>query len=424
MYASRALPLRRSFYFLMAGLSVVLTACSDASTAPVVDVPVASVMIVGSTDALAAGEQRTLSVQLRDASGAELPGRTVSWSSSDELVATVSATGRVTAVSAGTVTIVARAEGRAASAELEVRPAPVAEIRLSETQFTLRRNEVRLVHADLRDAQGRPVINVNLDWTSEDPSVATVTSSGYVRAVASGETRVIARVGSRQAVVIVRVPLTIARVEVVPSSEPLSVGSNVQFAVKAFDDRGREIDASQAVWSSSDPSVALVSSSGVVTGVSRGSAVIRAAVQYASGVTTVTVRSNNWHFESNLFQPPEVLRSDTVTQTGQVLVINESRLVNAWFSFNTSTRAWTFSGEVVHSERNELQGNVIWRETGRQTVQDHGTGREYDWFSGAILMRSARTDTVAFRFLPFQDRATLQGTVRGFPVDVAIPLQR
>ncbi len=424
MYASLALPLRRCVFPLVLGLSAVLTGCSDAATAPIVQAPVATVQIAGPVSALTVGDDRTLTAQLRDAGGATLTGRTVTWMSSDNLIATVSSAGRVTAVSVGTATIVARAEGRVGSFNLVVQAAPVASIQLSETQLLLNRNETRLVHYELRDAQGRPVVNVELNWTSEDESVATVTSSGHVRAVASGETRVVARVGSREAFVTVRVPVSIANVQVVPSEQPVSIGSNMQFTVKAFDDRGREIDASQAVWSSSDQSVALVSSSGVVTGVGRGTAVIRAAVMYASGSTSVTVRSNNWHFESNLFQPPVVVRSDTVTQTEHVLVIKESQLVNAWFSYNSNTTAWTFSGEVVHTERSELQGNVIWRETGRQTVHDNGTGKEYDVYTGSILMRSAQTKEVQFGFIPFEDRASLAGTVRGFPVAVSIPLQR
>ena len=67
-----------------------------------------------------------LTAVARDASGAELEGRTVTWSSSASSVATVSSSGVVTGVAAGEATITASVEGRTASARVTVVPVPVA----------------------------------------------------------------------------------------------------------------------------------------------------------------------------------------------------------------------------------------------------------------------------------------------------------
>ncbi len=424
MFASRSLPIRRTGITFAIALAALLTACDDTLTAPSIPGPVSTVQVIGTASPLTAGAQRTLNARLRDLDGTVLTGRSVAWTSSDVSVATVTATGLVTGVSAGATTIVARSEGREGSMRIVVQAAPVASIELSESSFILTRNSTRLVHAEARDAQGRPVTNVWLEWISEDPSVATVTSSGHVRAVASGETRIVARSGGREASVTVRVPVSIANVLVIPADQPLSIGAHSQYQVMAFDDRGREIDASRAIWSSSDPSVAIVSANGVVSGIGRGTAAITARLMYATGSAMVTVRSNNWHFEANLFHPPLVVKSDTITRSEHVLVMNETRLVRASFSYSAVTKAWTFSGELVHSNRSELQGNVIWRETGRQTVSDYGTGTEYHMYTGAILMRSAQTNAIQFSFLPGVDFGDLEGTVRGFPVSAQIVLQR
>ncbi len=60
---------------------------------------------------------------LRDATGAELVGRPVAWSSSNRLVATVDSGGRVSAA-AGTATIIARSSAASGSATLTVVSTP------------------------------------------------------------------------------------------------------------------------------------------------------------------------------------------------------------------------------------------------------------------------------------------------------------
>jgi uncharacterized protein YjdB len=67
----------------------------------------------------------------------------------------------------------------------------------------------------------------------------------------------------------------------------LVVGSTQQFTAQALSTDGSVTDVtSQATWSSSDQSVATVSSSGVVTGIGPGQANITA---YYSGVTSVAI---------------------------------------------------------------------------------------------------------------------------------------
>ena len=66
------------------------------------------------------GESHGWSAAARDANGTYLPGRPISWVSTDDLVATVDAGGVVTAVNQGKVLIKAEAEGRAGMADVTV----------------------------------------------------------------------------------------------------------------------------------------------------------------------------------------------------------------------------------------------------------------------------------------------------------------
>jgi M6 family metalloprotease-like protein len=91
------------------------------ATAPA---PVATVTVSPATGSIAVGGTRQLSATLRDASGNALTGRGVAWSSARPGVASVSATGLVSAAAAGgPVVITASSEGRSGTAQITVIPA-------------------------------------------------------------------------------------------------------------------------------------------------------------------------------------------------------------------------------------------------------------------------------------------------------------
>jgi serine/threonine-protein kinase len=101
-------------------------ALSSQTTVQVVAVPVASVAVdPGRLDLLVGGPAAVLRASPTAADGASLTDRLVAWQSSDQNVATVSPTGRVTPVGAGTATISATSGGVSGSAQIQVR-APVA----------------------------------------------------------------------------------------------------------------------------------------------------------------------------------------------------------------------------------------------------------------------------------------------------------
>jgi uncharacterized protein YjdB len=104
--------------------STTLTATVDGktgtATVKVLQVPVHSVAIFPNPLALSLGENRQLTVEVRDAVLRLLTGRAVAWASSAPSVATVSATGFVTTVSEGVTEITATVEGKTATLRLNV----------------------------------------------------------------------------------------------------------------------------------------------------------------------------------------------------------------------------------------------------------------------------------------------------------------
>src|SRR5215204_1001323 len=101
-----------------------ITATSEGKTATrvlnVVPPPVASVSVTATSNAVQAGQTTQLTAVTRDASNNVLPGRPVTWSTSNSAIASVSGNGLVTGLTAGTVTITATSEGKTGSTDIVV----------------------------------------------------------------------------------------------------------------------------------------------------------------------------------------------------------------------------------------------------------------------------------------------------------------
>ena len=136
---------------------------------------------------------------------------TVTWSSSDEAVATVDGQGMVTAVAPGTASITATLENgqsaqctvnctwdpEAAAAEEAQAAADGEEAPAEQTTVGLSANDITLDSAG--DSQQLTVNGAEgeVTWASEDTAVATVDDQGNVTAVAPGRTTVTATVGDQ-----------------------------------------------------------------------------------------------------------------------------------------------------------------------------------------------------------------------------------
>jgi len=114
---------------VLASAVATLSACGGGGEAPPPTTapppPVASVTVSPAGPSVVVGQSQQLTATLRDQSGNALAGRSVVWESGGELVATVSTTGMVTGVAAGSATVTATSEGKTGNATVSVIPAPV-----------------------------------------------------------------------------------------------------------------------------------------------------------------------------------------------------------------------------------------------------------------------------------------------------------
>src|ERR1051326_688764 len=100
---------------LLPGLIALLAACSSGpGPGPEHHVPVATVAVSPRSLVVRVGQTAQLTAVPLDAHGTPLAGRTLTWTSSDSSVATVTA-GRVAGLAPGPATITATSEGRSAA---------------------------------------------------------------------------------------------------------------------------------------------------------------------------------------------------------------------------------------------------------------------------------------------------------------------
>jgi len=83
--------------------------------------------------------------------------------------------------------------------------------------------------------------------------------------------------------------ITVASVTVSALGRTIVVGNTAQLSAVAFDQTGAQLVGVTFQWSSSDMTIATVSSTGVVTGIAVGSARISAMTGTVSGFADVTV---------------------------------------------------------------------------------------------------------------------------------------
>ncbi len=167
-------------------------------TAPVVSVEVSSpAEPIALGEPLQLGEALQLSVEALDENGRPIPGVEFSWESSNTSVATVDATGLVTAVAAGTATITASAGDVQATVEITVVSAtqPVVSVEVSPSAETITLGGMLQLSAAAFDENGQAVSGAEFSWESSNASVATVDATGLVTAVAAGTATITASVG-------------------------------------------------------------------------------------------------------------------------------------------------------------------------------------------------------------------------------------
>ncbi len=266
------------------GAAWIVQSCSDSPASPTTD-PVANVAVTLQSDSFVVGDVVQALAVATCAHGHVLE-RTVVWSSTNALVATVDGNGVVTALAPGQVEIVATAEGIRGTAPASVL-VPATAIHASFSVDTLLPGEETQITVVLTDADGN-ALERTVQWSSADPTIATVTSAGVVHAVAVGTTTVKAAYADLVATIEILVRAPVGSVLVTPVTASIIIPNTLQLSATVQDPGGETIDR-PVTWVSGDPAVAIVDATGLVTPVARGTVSISAYAEGKSGMAEITV---------------------------------------------------------------------------------------------------------------------------------------
>src|SRR5213592_3423235 len=251
------------------------TVCNFAITGSAPPVPVATVDVTPATANVPVGGAVQLTATPKDANGTPLSGRTVSWTSSNTGVASVTGSGLVTGVAAGSATITATSEGKSGTSAITVTFVPVASVAVTPASASVNEGKTVQLTATPKDGNGNPLSGRAVAWVSSNTTVATVSSSGLVTGKVAGTATITATSEGQSgtsAITVVHVP--VASVAVAPPSATVQVGSTVQLAATPKDAGGNPLTGRTVTWASGNTSVATVSPSGLVSGATVGSTTI------------------------------------------------------------------------------------------------------------------------------------------------------
>lgn len=251
-------------------------------------IPVASVATSPRFDTLQVGTQVTVTATTKDNVGNTLTGRLVTWTSRSPSIATVDASGTVTAVAVGSDSILATSEGVTGASVITVVNIPVATVVMSLALDTIPQGGTVQVTATPEDASSNP-LNRPVTWSSGNTGVATVNSAGLVTGIGAGSTTITASSGGQSGVMtIVVIPAPVASVTVTPSAPSVQIGKTVQLTATTRDAKGNTLTGRVVTWGSNSAN-ATVNGTGLVTGVTAGPATITATSEGVNGTANATV---------------------------------------------------------------------------------------------------------------------------------------
>lgn len=216
--------------------------------------------------------------------------QTVTWTSSDTAIVTVSQVGLVTGIAAGTATITVTTEdgSKTASCGVTVTMAAVSVsgVSLTETTANILIGEEKTLTAAIEPSNAT---NQNILWESSHTNIAAVTQGGLVTGKAAGTAAITVTTadGSKTATCEVTVsPIAVTGVALNKTSTSILVGSTEPLTAKISPDDSTD---QGITWKSSNTSIATVSDQGLITGIAVGSATITAtAADTSNGTQTAT----------------------------------------------------------------------------------------------------------------------------------------
>jgi uncharacterized protein YjdB len=274
------------------GLSNIASASTQAGPPP--PPVVTTVAVTPPSASLSVGTTTTLQATVKDQNGNAMTGQTVTWSTSNAPAATVSASGVVSGVAAGSATITATSSGKSGTSAITVTAvAPVVTtVTVAPPSASIVAGTTTTLQATVKDQNGNAMTGQTVTWSTSNAAAATVNSSGVVSGVAAGSATITATSSGKfgtSAITVTAVAPVVTTVTVAPPSASIVAGTTTTLQATVKDQNGNVMTGQTVTWSTSNPAAATVNSSGMVSGVAAGSATITATSSGKTGTSAITV---------------------------------------------------------------------------------------------------------------------------------------
>lgn len=260
----------------------------------------------------------------------------ISWESRDESVCTVESDGKVTAVGAGTTSIIATNVDTGLTAYCVVTVTqPVTGISLNSDYQEL---WVGAKYAIIPVVEPYDAENKNVTYLSSDPSVATVDENGVVTALKGGSCiiEVTTEVNKLTAACTIVVKEYVSSITLSETDKFMNVGSTGTLVASVGTDTATN---KNIVWSSSNYDICYVDGNGNLSANSVGNAVITATAADGSGVSA-----------SCIVKVVDPVIGITVEPDTVRLLVGDSAKVTAVITPDSATVkdvSWTSSNEAI-----------------------------------------------------------------------------
>ncbi|WP_455716219.1 Ig-like domain-containing protein [Anaerosporobacter sp.] len=208
------------------------------------------------------------------------------YTSSNKKVVTVSSTGKLTAKAKGTATITVTGADSKIKKKVKI---TVKEIAVKKVQITGSYKSIYIGKSIKLKAKVTPsnATHSTVKWKSSNTAVATVTSKGTVKGKKSGSCIITATAGGKKATYKITVKgIPVSSVYLNRKSATINVGDTVTVSAKVSPSNATN---KTVRFSSSNSSIATVSSRGVVTGKAAGTCTITATAGSKRATCTITV---------------------------------------------------------------------------------------------------------------------------------------
>lgn len=285
----------------LAAGNVVVTADADQTVGSalitVTEIPIGSCSLSPTSSKVTVSQSVQPTLVLRDTASNVIPsqGRPIVWTSSNEIVATVSASGLATTRRAGTATITASPVENAqvtCSTSIEAVDPRIVQTVIQPRTGSLRLGIPRGFSAILLDSTSTQVpAGRIISWSTGTPTVISITQAGIVTGLTLGTARVIARAeGVADTVTLSVTNVPVSTVVSAPLQVTLLEGQTRQLSVVVTDSTGRDVTDRPIEWISGDPSKATVNATGLVTAIASGVVSIVATSEGRGGQSTVIIQ--------------------------------------------------------------------------------------------------------------------------------------